>query len=72
MNLKGSAVLGSALDALEKVGSGAEAENVKLMKSSEEDGRFYRVKVQQGQTSLFSAPVFTQLGGTRYKEDRAA
>jgi hypothetical protein len=28
----------------EKVGSGAEAENVELMKSGE-DGRFYRVKV---------------------------
>ena len=28
----------------EKIGSGAEAENVELMKSGEEDGRFYRVK----------------------------
>ena len=36
--LEGSAVLGSALDAL-GYRSGAEAENVKLMKSGEEDGR---------------------------------
>jgi hypothetical protein len=54
------------------MGSGAEAENVKLIKGGEEDSRFYRAKVRRGQTSISSAPVFTQLGTTCYKEDRAA
>jgi hypothetical protein len=59
--LGGSAVPGRKLERVRSsktVGSVAEAENVELMKSGEENGWFYGVKVRR---SILSAPVFMQL-----------
>ena len=58
--------------------SGAEVENVELMKSGEGNGTVYRVKVLSGQKSIWLAPVYIQLGEeptcltAHYKEDRPA
>jgi hypothetical protein len=50
------------------VGSGAEAENVKLMKSSEEDGRFYRVKSStRADVSIFGASLYVGVKGAERK-----
>jgi len=56
--LEGFAVLGSVLDALgcRRWAAVQKQRNVKLMKSSEEDGTILQ-KVQQGRTSIFGASL---------------
>jgi hypothetical protein len=52
----------------EKVGSGAEAQNVKLVKSGEEDGWFHRVTVDSGRCQYHRRQFFTRAGcvGSRF------
>jgi hypothetical protein len=52
----------------EKIGSGVEAENVKLIKSSEEDRRFYKVKNSiRADVFIFSVNLYAGVMGAEKK-----